>query len=347
MLPEHGGIQVQLIVGAPDEAGRWTVSVYSRPEGAHANGPRDEGHSWTRHASGVLVAREAVSAEQAMLEKRAQELAESAWPPVDAETVEVGDLYDQLADRGFAYGPAFQGLRAAWRRGEEVFAEVALPESQLVHAGEFGVHPALLDAALQAMALGLPAEQDGDGGVRLPFSWGGVRLHATGVSCMRVRLSPAGTDAVSLVLAEESGALIATVQSLVTRPVSRERLGGALAGNTESLFCVEWMTVPVEAPGREAAAERWVVLGGEETGLARMLRGAEVGVEVYEDFGSLGMALDAGTSVPGVVLVDCTIGGVWSRAWWGGCRWRVRCGDRDHACGCAPGAGVSAGVARE
>ena len=45
--------------------------------------------------------------------------------------------------------PAFRGLTAAWRRGDEVFAEVRLPEPA---GGGFAVHPALLDAAMHALA---------------------------------------------------------------------------------------------------------------------------------------------------------------------------------------------------
>ena len=31
--------------------------------------------------------------------------------------------YERLAARGYGYGPAFQGLTAMWRRGDEIFAE--------------------------------------------------------------------------------------------------------------------------------------------------------------------------------------------------------------------------------
>ena len=37
--------------------------------------------------------------------------------------------YGRLAEVGFEYGPAFEGLTAAWRDGEDVYAEVELPES--------------------------------------------------------------------------------------------------------------------------------------------------------------------------------------------------------------------------
>ena len=39
------------------------------------------------------------------------------------------DAYDRFAVRGFEYGPVFQGLQAVWRRGQEVFAEVAVARS--------------------------------------------------------------------------------------------------------------------------------------------------------------------------------------------------------------------------
>ena len=53
-------------------------------------------------------------------------------------------------------------------------AEVALPGEAAAEAGLFGLHPALLDAALHASWLAPGAGDDGDGdGVRLPFAWTG------------------------------------------------------------------------------------------------------------------------------------------------------------------------------
>ena len=61
-----------------------------------------------------------------------------------------------------------------WRRGEEVFAEVALGEGEVGQAGSFGVHPALLDSALHASVLmGLREGKGGDGVVHAIFmGWG-------------------------------------------------------------------------------------------------------------------------------------------------------------------------------
>ena len=71
-----------------------------------------------------------------------------AWPPPDAEPVDTEALYGRLADRGLRYGPAFRGVRRAWREGARMSAEVALAAD--VPTGDFLLHPALLDSALHA-----------------------------------------------------------------------------------------------------------------------------------------------------------------------------------------------------
>ncbi|MEK8172442.1 polyketide synthase dehydratase domain-containing protein [Streptomyces sp. M19] len=65
------------------------------------------------------------------------------WPPPGAERVEVTpeDLYAELHEHDYRYGPVFRGLRAVWRRDGELFAEIALPEEQHAAATEFGIHP--------------------------------------------------------------------------------------------------------------------------------------------------------------------------------------------------------------
>ncbi|MFF9765019.1 acyltransferase domain-containing protein, partial [Streptomyces caelestis] len=105
VLPEQGAVQVRVVVG-PQDADHRTVAVYSRPEGA-------EDASWTTHASGFLV-EGVVSAGFDLVQ----------WPPVGAEVVPVEGAYEVFRERGYGYGPVFRGLRAAWRRGEELFAEV-------------------------------------------------------------------------------------------------------------------------------------------------------------------------------------------------------------------------------
>ncbi|MEV4744718.1 type I polyketide synthase, partial [Streptomyces sp. NPDC049555] len=212
VLPEQGaGVQVQVWVGEADETGRRAVTIHSRTGE----------EPWTLHANGVVADGSTAQAFEA-----------EVWPPTGAEAMDVSDCYERFAEAGFAYGPAFQGLRAAWRLGEDVYAEVALPEG--VEAGAYGLHPALFDAALHAAAVG----GDGDGGV--PFSWTGVALHATGAAAVRVRIRPAA-NGIEVAIADTTGAPVASVESLVVRPVSADRLRTA---GRDSLFTVEWTAVP-------------------------------------------------------------------------------------------------------
>ena len=212
VLPAHGGVRVQLTVSGPDENGSRAVDVYSQRDGG----------TWTRHATGTLSATRAA----------AERFDFTVWPPSDAQQTDVADLYAELAEGGLVCGPAFQGVRAAWRRGEEIFAEVALPEQQAAEAGRFGIHPALLDAALQ------PA-QPGTGGQ--PLDWHGLELHATGASALRVRLAPTGSG-LSLAAADEAGGPVVTADSVVFRPVSAEQLGASATDTlrADALFHVDW-----------------------------------------------------------------------------------------------------------
>jgi acyl transferase domain-containing protein/acyl carrier protein len=307
-LPEHGGVQIQLLVGEPEETGRRTVSIHSRLADSAADGLLED--AWTCNASGTLGSSDSTSGAPRELDAEMASLSAAAWLPAGAEPLPVDGLYDRLAELGYDYGPAFQGLTAAWRLGaEELFVEVALPEDQQAHAGAFGLHPALLDAALHVAALDAlggqgTQDQGPGGGARLPFSWSGVRLYAAGSSRVRVRLSVVEADSVSLWIADEAGAPVAAVQALVSRPVSSEQLGGAHVGRPKTLYGVDWTLVP--APSAPVAAfGECALLGCDATPLAGQLREAGIDAQVYADLDSLGEAVAGGARLPGIVLVDC------------------------------------------
>ncbi|MFF8452759.1 type I polyketide synthase [Streptomyces leeuwenhoekii] len=235
VLPPHGAVAVRVTVGEEDASGRRELAVHARPD--------DGSGRWTRHASGVLAA------------GPAEEFDLAAWPPPGAVPVEWDGGYDRWTELGYRYGPAFRGLRAWWRRGEEIFAEVALPPQTEADAGRFGLHPALLDAALHA------AVADGPDPL-LPFSWQGVTLRATGARALRVRISPDGADTVTLRLADTTGAPVASVESLALRPLPA---GEPAAGPPDALFRVDWAEARV--PDTPAAARPWAVVGADTFGI--------------------------------------------------------------------------------
>lgn len=209
------------------------------------------------------------------------------WPPEGAVEVQLADAYETLADGDLGYGPAFQGVRAVWRRGSELFAEVRLPEEQAPDAARFGIHPALLDAAVHIMLLagsgseaGLGSER-GSGSVRLPFAWSGVQLYADGASEVRVRLTPTGPGAVTVTLADTAGRPVAGVESLVTRELPGGRLDSADDVVRRALLRPGWTPVvptasvaPVANPPADSGGGAWTVLGPDELGLGAYLPSA-------------------------------------------------------------------------
>jgi len=130
---------------------------------------------------------------------------------------------------------------------------VALSEGTDV-AG-FGLHPVLLDAALHLVAR--PGD-DGEAGPLLPFAWTDTVVHATGATTARVRIAPATTgEGVSLLLADESGGLVATTASLVLRPLPAAAGGDTVAAR--ALFELDWL--PAETTAVAPDPGRWAVLG--------------------------------------------------------------------------------------
>ncbi|MFB6837704.1 type I polyketide synthase [Streptomyces sp. NPDC056361] len=230
VVPEQGAVQLRVEVGAADEDGRRTVQVHSRPEDA------EPGSAWTRHASGQLAARAG-----------APDFELAQWPPRDAVPVEdaAGAAYGELEESGYGYGAAFRGLRAAWTRGEEIFAEIALPEEAGGSDG-YALHPALLDACFHAAVL---RQDRPERRLALPFAWNEVRVYAAGASAVRVHLVPGGPDTVSVRLADASGAPVASVESVVARPVAPESLGSGPGPDwtRDALFRLEW--TPLTLPG--------------------------------------------------------------------------------------------------
>src|SRR4029078_7542266 len=106
---------------------------------------------------------------------------------------------------GRARGPECWRLGAAWRRGDDVFAEIGLPASIAHQAADFHLHPALLDAAFHA----LPLQPRTSADPMLLFSWAGVSLRSAGASALRVHLfrNPSGSS--SLAIANHSGGRVA------------------------------------------------------------------------------------------------------------------------------------------
>ncbi|MET3988096.1 SDR family NAD(P)-dependent oxidoreductase, partial [Streptomyces sp. PvR034] len=274
------GVDIQVAVDSPDEQGRRAARLHSRTV---RPGQDDDGAEWVCHAEGLLIAAPAAVTDE-------QAAADAAWPPAGAEAVDIDGFYERLAATGYGYGPVFQGLRAVWRRGEELFADVVLPEGAERDAGRFGVHPALVDAALQTGLVTLLE----DGGERMmPFSAAGVRLHATGATAVRVRLTPTDADSIAVRLTDGTGLPVLTIDTLTSRPLTADTFSGQ---SVDSLYEVNWSLL-ADGSGDPAGVPGSAVVLGDAL--------AELGLPRYEDLAALAESVRSGGAVPATVLLPC------------------------------------------
>ncbi|MEU5980614.1 SDR family NAD(P)-dependent oxidoreductase [Streptomyces sp. NPDC047315] len=297
VVPEAGAVQIQVVVGAaePGEPRPRDIWLHSRPD--RADRPL-EATPWTCHARGTLSPRPADSPAGTATE---------LWPPTGATPLATDGFYERVAGAGYGYGPAFQGVRAVWRDGDALLAEIELPDGAGDRDG-FGIHPALLDAALHP---GLLLDEQGpdDGQVWLPFSWSGVTLWATGATTVRTRLTPlADPDSphsdergVRVELVDASGAPVLSVSSVAMRRADLSRLAPHAAQETEGQFVLEWTPLPTaaapESADEQTARDRgWTVLGPDAFSVA-------AADSCHADTKALLAALDAGAPPPDAAVV--------------------------------------------
>ncbi|MEU5614939.1 SDR family NAD(P)-dependent oxidoreductase, partial [Streptomyces sparsogenes] len=249
VIPDEGAIHLQVTVGPPsenDESGERSITFHSRPA-TGLDGDEDEA-AWTRHASGTLATRPDDAAP-------APEPLDGVWPPADATPI-----------RPPVPEPGIAGL---WRLGEELYAEVALDDAERADATAYGLHPALFNAALRAVALGAERGAEGQGGddeeeIVLPFSWSGLRLHAVGATDLRVRVRVSADKELSLATADPQGAPVATLQALAMRPVRLAELQPAGGGaERRSMFHLVWAPLPAPALAPPLPDLRMAVVGAD------------------------------------------------------------------------------------
>ncbi|AZQ70588.1 SDR family NAD(P)-dependent oxidoreductase [Streptomyces luteoverticillatus] len=302
-----GGVRLRVTVGGPDASGARTVRIDSCPAEVET-GTEGPAAGWTRHATGVLVA-DADTTDDGGSDDNGSGGAlaglRGAWPPAGAAPVaddadRIAAEYTRFAAAGIGYGPAFQGLRAVWRRDEEVFAEVRLPDRLTDDAARYGVHPALLDAMLHATGFGGQFAEGPHG--LLPFAWNDVQLHTRGATGLRVRIAPAGPDSVTVAAADAEGRPVFVARSLALRRVAADQLRQARSEGAPP-YRLEWTPAgerPVESTGE------WVVVGDHDPALLLGLRAAlpPGSVHAAADLADLAAPAAGAPAAPGTVVVD-------------------------------------------
>ncbi|NUP25254.1 MAG: type I polyketide synthase, partial [Nocardia sp.] len=282
-------VDIQVGVEAPDPDGRRRFVVASR-----VAGEQPAGDSGSVHARGVLAPGVRVGAGTI----------DDVEPRPDGESTSGETLYDELAARGFGYGPAFQGVRQLWQTGEDILAEVALPAELDTDAARFGIHPALLDAALHAGVHAWIAELPQDE-LPLPFSFNGVRLFRPGASAVRVRIRRTGAETLRVETFDAEGEPVLTVAALQARPVHSRVLGQGRVAGSRPLYEVQWA-----APESAARAEGALVLTAAglpvTAGFAGSYPDMSALIDAARAAGESGSGSEAGEPQPDAVV--CCVG---------------------------------------
>jgi polyketide synthase 12 len=239
-LSEQAPADLQILVQPLDEQGRRPFTVHSRTGGQLAD-------AWTLHASGALSADQPTAGAP-------------ATPSSGVEALDQDDFYDGLAQRGYRYGGPFRSVRGIGTdpaRPDVVYAEVALPAGTDV-AG-YGIHPALLDAALHPLAAVLDRTDGADpASLRVPYAFTGVTLHATAASQLHVQLTRTGEDTFELRATDPTGAPVITIGALTLRAVSDQIGRPSMAGLSDSLFELTWPPAPELAGPSGGQPPVWV-----------------------------------------------------------------------------------------
>ncbi|MGY0063232.1 SDR family NAD(P)-dependent oxidoreductase [Streptomyces sp. LZ34] len=295
VLPASGGLVIQVVVDAAEGDGRRPVRVCSRPE--EDSGAPD---TWVCHVAGTLLPDAAGPVPPPGLG--------GAWPPPGARPAAMEGFYERAEAAGYGYGAFFRGLANVWHDGEDTLAEVVLPDEAAEQASGFGIHPALLDAAMQPVLLAgqLATAPDADaalGTVLLPFTWSGVRLWAGGATRLRVRLSPR-PEGLRVVLADATGAPVLTADAVALRETGAQQLrASSRVRGPHGLFAVEWvppLSAPAGGTASATAPARLAVLGDDAPDLA--------GADRYADLDALLRAVDGGAPAPEVVVAPVRTG---------------------------------------
>ena len=186
-------------------------------------------------------------------------------------------FYQQLQQRNLNYGSSFQAVEKLWRGKGKVLGQIRLPEVLLEEAGDYNLHPALLDACLHILGAIFPED------TYLPL----VLEHLQIYRPLTSRLWSYGTIAgknnskvenlkAELHLFDERGNLVAFLSDLYLRRANPELLQRSQDLKSH-LYEVAWQPQALTSPPKEEPGS-WLIFtdrGGIGEQIAQQL--SEIG----------------------------------------------------------------------
>ncbi|MFC1747380.1 SDR family NAD(P)-dependent oxidoreductase, partial [Pseudomonadota bacterium] len=170
------------------------------------------------HVEGVLLTAEALVREEgghiALEEIRAR--CQHSW-----DKRQCYDLFDQY---GMEYGPSHQGITELFFNDVETLAQLCVPSHVSNDTFAYGLHPALLDSALQSVVILLVRQLQGELTTYLPYSIDSVNLyHRLPMRCFAYTKvsSNAGSDkSYDIQLVDMAGMILADIRGFSLRSIN-------------------------------------------------------------------------------------------------------------------------------
>ncbi|MFQ5794227.1 MAG: type I polyketide synthase [Candidatus Bipolaricaulia bacterium] len=203
---------VQLILSPDDVTGELSFHIYSLTIGKEQEGAQE---SWTLHATGKIHLDPINTAPDVLGQDRLEEIVARA-----SEQMTGTNYYLELQERGFQYGPHFQGIEQMWRREGESLGQLRIPEILESKLDLYRFHPAILDICLQVLAGAVPDELRYSDSIFLPIGVDRIRVYGRPVSQMwghgQLRSYGQHTNVLegSVHLFDEDGRVIVEVEGL-------------------------------------------------------------------------------------------------------------------------------------
>ena len=238
---------------------------------------RTHRQEWTLHANGSVVPADV----------QPSTLKLDAILSRCAEVVPAERLYEQYVLRGIHFGRSFRGVERVRRGDAEVLAEIIAPDNTVMQQ-DYVVHPALLDACLQALLAIVPDVGPGEASTLLiPRGYDLVTVNSN-IRSSRLwchaslrAARDVGSLTADVVVADEHGTVAARIDGLRIARTSAIAFGVRRDRASEELYRTEWRA-GVEATTLKPAGA-WLILGdqaGVGAALADRLRASGASVVV-------------------------------------------------------------------
>jgi acyl transferase domain-containing protein/acyl carrier protein len=210
----------------------------------------DQGAAWSLHVVGSMRSERTESA-------FAGTTWESAATP-GTEPVEVKDFYRYMSDLGLRYGEEFRPIRELSAGAGCSAGRVALSEAVAVRAGEYALHPVLLDGALQTFSAGAATIEARRSCMKLPVRFARILfLRSPGPSArVRAAVLQCNPEFVEgrISLYDEAGDPCVLVDGFRAISVSGVRRSGAPGGTRDVVYHVDWERTPSARPSAQLPA---------------------------------------------------------------------------------------------